>query len=49
MFKKADYLTVIGYVDAQKRLGELARTRYTCNVRPAPDGQWQLVSLNLSQ
>jgi hypothetical protein len=49
MFKTADYLAVVGHVDAPNRFGNPTRTRYTCNVRPAPDGQWQLVSLNLSQ
>jgi hypothetical protein len=49
MFKKADYLTVIGQVDAQNRLGEPTHTPYTCNVRPTPGGQWQLVSLYLSK
>jgi hypothetical protein len=49
MFKKDDYLTVIGQVDAQTRFGEPTRTPYTCNVRPTPGGQWQLVSLYLSK
>src|SRR5215213_5320684 len=47
MFKPADYLTVTGYVDVQKSLGEPTRSRYTCNVKPAPGEQWQLVSLHL--
>jgi hypothetical protein len=48
MFKQDDYLTVLGQVDAQSSLGEPTRTPYTCNVRPTPGGQWQLVSLYLS-
>src|SRR5215207_5396840 len=49
MFKKDDYLTVLGYVDAQDAAGAQIRTSYTCYVRPAPGGQWRLVSLHLSQ
>jgi hypothetical protein len=49
MFKKDDYLTVIGHVAAQNRFGDPTRTPYTCNVRPAPGGLWQLVSLYLDK
>jgi hypothetical protein len=47
--KVDQYLAVTGYVDAPNDLGEPTRTPYTCNVKPAPGGQWRLVSLDLSQ
>jgi hypothetical protein len=49
MFTRANYLTVIGHVDAQRGFGAPTRRSYTCNVRPAPSGQWRLVSLHLFQ
>jgi hypothetical protein len=49
MFKKDDYLTVIGQVDPQDSFGGLTRTPYTWNLSPTPGGQWRLVSLYLSK
>ena len=48
-FKEGEHLAVVGYVDSQDGFGVQIRTPYTCNVKPAPGDQWQLVSLHLSQ
>lgn len=40
---------VIGYVDAENRLGVPIRTEYVCEVAYVGDGQWRLVELALQE
>jgi len=40
---------VIGYVDAQNKLGALVRERYLCKVRYVGDRNWHLIHLHFKQ
>ena len=41
--------TVSGYVDSQNPLGAYLRLNYTCELKTASDGHWDLIDLKLVQ
>ncbi len=41
--------TVSGYVDSQNPLGTYLRLNFTCELKTAPDGHWDLIDLKLVQ
>lgn len=42
-----EHAEITSYVDAQNAYGALIRTKFTCVVKPLPDGRWDLVDLKM--